>query len=325
MKINFLLESYGGLKHVGCATAALYLMKGLKKQGIDVYLNSAKRDFDIVHAHTFGPQVMMMLSTGRVKVLSGHSTPSLNKGNLLGGVRIWNAFYKNIYNFFDYVLPVSYVSKRELEKIGVAAKMKVVYNCVNPERFRFSRERRNHFRKQQKIPEDQLVVLNVAQLVPRKGIFEFLEIAKKLPDAQFIWVGGLPYSLMTPNYTKIKLAVQNPPENVRFLGFIDDIVNAYCGADIFLTNSHAESFGMTVLEAASCGIPSVATDLPVFREVFGNSPVYAKRNSDFIKGIEKLRNPKTRKIRGKRCLRMSRKYSSQNVTKDLIEFYKSIV
>jgi 1,2-diacylglycerol-3-alpha-glucose alpha-1,2-galactosyltransferase len=324
MKINFLLESYGGLKHVGCATAALYLMKGLKKQGIRVYLNSPKRDFDIVHAHTFGPQVLMMLSTGRVKVLSGHSTPSLNKGNILGGVKIWNAFYKNIYNLFDYVLPVSNVSKRELEKIGVTARMKVVYNCVNPERFSFSRARRHHFRNQQKIPEDKLVVLNVAQLVPRKGIFEFLEIAKKLPNVQFIWVGRLPYSLMTPNYAKIKLAVKNPPENVRFVSFIDDIVNAYCGADIFMTNTHAESFGMTVLEAASCGIPSVATDLPVFREVFGGSPIYAKRNQDFIKGIEKLSNPKTRKIYGQRCLKMSGKYSSHNVTEDLIEFYKSI-
>lgn len=324
MKVNFLLENYGRLKHIGCSTAAMYLMKGLREQGVDVSLNSMKYGFDIVHAHTFGPYVLMMLPTGRVRLISAHSTPSLNKGNLIGGIGLWNCLYKNIYNLFDYVLPVSKYSERELRRIGITAKMKIVPNCVNRNRFRFSSQKRKKFREQNKIG-DELLVVNVAQLTPRKGLFKFMEIARKMKDVKFIWVGGLPYSFATSDYAKVQKAIANPPKNMKFLGFVDDITEAYCGADIFMTTTRAESFGMTVLEAESCGIPCVATDLPVFREVFGSSVVYAKGREGFERGIEKLMSEKQRRIYSRRGIETANKYTAQKVTKDLKKFYESII
>lgn len=46
------------------------------------------------------------------------------------------------------------------------------------------------------------------------------------------------------------------------------------GARALLFPSHAEGFGLPVLEALQLGVPVIATDLPVLREVAGNTPLY---------------------------------------------------
>lgn len=47
------------------------------------------------------------------------------------------------------------------------------------------------------------------------------------------------------------------------------------GAAALLAPSRAEGFGLPVLEAAAAGVPVIAVDLPVTRELLGDWPVYA--------------------------------------------------
>jgi glycosyltransferase involved in cell wall biosynthesis len=58
---------------------------------------------------------------------------------------------------------------------------------------------------------------------------------------------------------------------VRFLGFIDDdeLAWLYTNAGVFLFLSLDEGFGMPTLEAAQFGVPVVASDIAVFREILG--------------------------------------------------------
>jgi len=55
----------------------------------------------------------------------------------------------------------------------------------------------------------------------------------------------------------------------------DEVHRYYHGASLFVFPSHLESFGIPLLEAMASGVPIVASDMPVFREVAQNAAFYA--------------------------------------------------
>ena len=56
----------------------------------------------------------------------------------------------------------------------------------------------------------------------------------------------------------------------------------YRACDVYVTPSYAETFAHPVVEAMACGVPVVASDLPVHREVAGDAAVYFPRFSPEI-------------------------------------------
>ena len=66
-----------------------------------------------------------------------------------------------------------------------------------------------------------------------------------------------------------------PPGVFEFNALDDDSVAAHLrGAAALLFPSHAEGFGLPLLEALNCGIPVIASDIPVFRELAGDHALY---------------------------------------------------
>jgi len=55
--------------------------------------------------------------------------------------------------------------------------------------------------------------------------------------------------------------------------------NVYRACDVYLTAAYAETFAHPLVEAMACGLPIVASDLPVHREVCGHSAEYFSRFS----------------------------------------------
>jgi alpha-1,3-rhamnosyl/mannosyltransferase len=64
---------------------------------------------------------------------------------------------------------------------------------------------------------------------------------------------------------------------LRHLGYVDEAALAalYRGARLFVFPSRYEGFGLPVLEAFAAGVPVVASDLPVLRELAGDAVLYA--------------------------------------------------
>jgi glycosyltransferase involved in cell wall biosynthesis len=72
-------------------------------------------------------------------------------------------------------------------------------------------------------------------------------------------------------------AIERNPELGRKLNWVrdaddDELGAAYWSHDILIAPSHAEGFGLPVVEALQHGCQILASDIPVFREVAGNSP-----------------------------------------------------
>lgn len=63
-------------------------------------------------------------------------------------------------------------------------------------------------------------------------------------------------------------------------GYIDhgDRAAFYRNASFYAITTHYEGFGMPLLEALHCGIPTVAVDIPVLREVGGDACLWAEKD-----------------------------------------------
>jgi 1,2-diacylglycerol-3-alpha-glucose alpha-1,2-galactosyltransferase len=136
------------------------------------------------------------------------------------------------------------------------------------------------------------VVLTLGQQTPRKGIYDFLEIAARTPDLIWVWVGGFPYGRLSKDYSRIEREKRKASENVIFTGFVPDVTEAYSGADLFFFPSKAETFGLVILEALASGLPVVARGIPELREIFGDAIAFFDSHDeaqDMVQARDKLR------------------------------------
>jgi glycosyltransferase involved in cell wall biosynthesis len=93
--------------------------------------------------------------------------------------------------------------------------------------------------------------------------------------------------------------VQND-DRFLFHGFVTDdyLVSLYKSAVCNILTSRDEGFGLSFLEAATCGVPSVLGDIPVFHEIAGNSAMFANPENP-IEIADKIRRMYDEKERTK--------------------------
>jgi 1,2-diacylglycerol-3-alpha-glucose alpha-1,2-galactosyltransferase len=281
MRINYIVEDFSVFKYIGCATAARAIYRNMPRDAdLDLSWNSAARGVDLAHFHTFGPLALgYRLYTKGVKVLTAHSTPHTNLGNI-GFSGFVNSLYPPIYRGFDHVITVSEPCDREIRAMLPGMETTMIPNGVDRQVFQRYADKRRAFRAALGADEDETVVLTLGQQTPRKGIYDFLAIAARTPDVIWVWVGGFPYGRLSKDYSRIEREKRKATENVVFTGFVPDVTEAYSGADLFFFPSKAETFGLVILEALASGLPVVARGIPELREIFGDAVAFFETPDD---------------------------------------------
>ena len=82
--------------------------------------------------------------------------------------------------------------------------------------------------------------------------------------------------------------------------------------DIYVTPAYTETFAHPLVEAMACGLPVVASDLPVHREICGIAALYFPRFSSQLLAARVLqieRSPDLRKQLAESGLKRSRDFS----------------
>ena len=117
-------------------------------------------------------------------------------------------------------------------------------------------------RKEIKIANDLKVILFVGRLERLKGLDTLLEALSMIEQEKInlLVVGGL-YNISEVSRLKKICNELNLSEKVHFIGSINrsDLNLYYSSSDICVLPSYYESFGLSALEAAACGIPVVAS------------------------------------------------------------------
>ncbi len=130
---------------------------------------------------------------------------------------------------------------------------------VDPHRFFPDMEARQITRHDLGIAQNDKVILFVGRLNRDKGMLELAEafdvLAKQRSDVWLLLVGAeedVPFS-------RIQEICRSERDRLRYVSFTSTPERYMAAADIFCLPSYREGFGMTIIEAASCRLPAVAS------------------------------------------------------------------
>jgi len=157
---------------------------------------------------------------------------------------------------------------RHLEEItgslfGITRDIRVIYNFVDTKRFKpgvFNERRRKFAHDNEKILIHISNFRHVKRVLNTIKVFDIIQ--KKVP-AVLIMAGDGIQRYEAGELVK-ELGLQ---DSVKFLGRIEYVEHILPLADLFIINSIKESFGLAVLESASCGVPALVTNIGGLPEV----------------------------------------------------------
>ena len=288
---------------------------------------------DITHYHTVDlPFYLSTFSKKRgIKVGYVHFLPETVDDSL--DLPKWARafFYRYLISFYkrmDKLVVVNPAFMPKLAAYGIPLeKIEYIPNFVSSKTFFPMDEVVRKQLKQQHMKKQSFTVLGAGQIQHRKGVLDFIEVAKQLPDVQFVWVGGFSFGKLTSGYKELKQIVDHPPDNVLFTGIVDrEEMNMYFNmADVMFLPSFHELFPMTILEGMSSGRPILLRDLDLYEDILFDYYIKETSVAGFAEQILRLKeDPAYYQMAKKQAERGAFHYSEERLTEIWHTFYHQL-
>jgi glycosyltransferase involved in cell wall biosynthesis len=138
------------------------------------------------------------------------------------------------------------------------------------------------------LPDNVYLAISSGRLTGDKNHRVLIEALAALPDIHLGIAGVGP-----ERETLLHLATERGvTERLHLVGEVppERIFNFLAAGDLYLFPSRTETFGLAAAEAAIAGLPVVANDIPVLREVLGDAAIYAdaERPADMAAAIGRV-------------------------------------
>jgi glycosyltransferase involved in cell wall biosynthesis len=152
------------------------------------------------------------------------------------------------------------------------ARLAVIPNCVDTQRFVPSPSRGVAARACWGVPEDALVIGTVGRLSEQKRPALLLALhnllVRRFPNIYLVFIGGGPLEDALRDAARQSAR----PQQVIFAGFVSGVEQVLPAFDLHVLLSRNEGFGIATIEAMACGVPAVATDVPGSADILRGSP-----------------------------------------------------
>ena len=330
MKVLLYTEFEKQIGKSGLGKAIKHQMRALEDNNIP-YTTNSKDDYDIVHINFYGPKSYKMAKKARKQgkkvIYHAHSTEedfrnSFKFSNLIAPLFKW--WICKCYKLGDHIITPTPYSKKLLEGYGLS-NITAISNGIDTKFFNRDDALGKDFRKKYGYKDDDKVIMAIGLYLERKGILDFVELAKLMPEYKFIWFGYTDLKLVPK---KIKKAVTTKLPNLTFAGYVEPIMikSALSGSDLYLFPTLEETEGIPIMEACACKCKALIRDIGVFEDWLEDSKnVYKAKNiKEFEIKIKKILNNELPDLTNEGYkVAMSR--DVKKVGKELIEVYENVL
>ena len=245
----------------------------LISQRIDEYVRwfepRGHRDFDLYHAHD-GISANALIELKRRGLIDGF-VRTVHHIDEFADRRVAFWQHRSIAEA-DALMVVSDVWRRRVEAM-FGREAAVVGNGVDCARFRPESDGRERLLRDRYRLDAGPILLSFGGVEARKNtvltLCAFAELLTSQPDALLVIAGGatlLDHSVYQGAFREALLAIGPAADRVRLLGPIsdEDVPGLYRLADVYLSPSMKEGFGLCVIEALACGRPAVVSEIEPF-------------------------------------------------------------
>lgn len=301
MKVLLYSEGLKVVGKSGLGKAIKHQIKALESENISYTLNP-KDDYDILHINTYFLKSYFLAKRakkqGKKIVYHAHSTEEDYKNGFIFSKVTSKLFKKwliKCYSLGDVIVTPTLYSKKLLQSYK-GLEDKTIYdvsNGIELEFFKKDEKLGDKFRKTYGYTKDDKVIFGIGLYIERKGIVDFVELAKRLPEYKFIWFG---YSPLLAATKKVRKAVNTKLDNLTFAGYVeqDVIKGAMNGGDLYLFPTLEETEGIPIIEACACKTNAIIRDIPIFDGwlIDGKNVYKAKDVDEFERKIKLFFNGK---------------------------------
>jgi N-acetyl-alpha-D-glucosaminyl L-malate synthase BshA len=227
-------------------------------------------NLDLLHVHYALPHATSAYLAKQIMAEKGMKVPVVTT---LHGTDITlvgsDPSYKHVVEFSinksDGVTAVSDYLKREtFDRFDITTDIEVIPNFIDLDRFKKSNK--SHFKKAI-CPDGEKVVVHVSNFRKVKRVPEVITVFDRILKhgiaSKLLLVGDGPDRQKAEQQCR-DLGIC---EHVRFLGKLDQVEEVLSIADLFLIPSGSETFGLAALEAMSCSVPVISSNIGGLPEV----------------------------------------------------------
>lgn len=271
MKVLLYTEMEKKVRKSGLGKAIEHQKKALTNEGIE-WTTNPKDDYDILHINTYFPKSYRLAKKAKKKgkkvVYHAHSTEEDYKDGFIMGrqtSKIFKWWLIKCYSLGDVIVTPTPYSKRLLQGYKGLEDKKIypISNGIEIEFFKKDVKAGEKFRKDYGYTKKDKVIIGIGLYIKRKGIIDFVELAKRLPEYKFIWFG---YSSLKAATKPVRDAVNTKLPNLTWAGYVEqDVIKAaMSGADLYLFPTLEETEGIPIIEACACKQNAIIRDIPIF-------------------------------------------------------------
>jgi N-acetyl-alpha-D-glucosaminyl L-malate synthase BshA len=295
-------------------------------------------ELDILHAHYAIPHATSAFLAREILRSETHNAMSIRFVTTLHGTDITltglePSFLPTMKFSIEKADGVTAVSKFLADKTNtqyqIDKHIEVIPNFVDIEKFKRQDDEQTNCFKKNFAPNNEKILIHISNFRALKRVQDVIKIydeVRKKVDSKLILVGD------GPDRSDCELLVRELEltDHVRFMGKQDALVELLSISDIFIMPSQSESFGLSALEAMSCGVPVISSS------VGGLPELNLHRETGFIAeigdvdrmakyAVDLLSDPRRYEAMSKNARKRAEDFSEDKVVPMYEKFYERIV